>query len=69
MTMLVHYKTKKLLKSSIGQRLVFTETSIFGKEYKPNGVITVAHRPHLTGSGREFFARVTMKDDKIVKVQ
>ena len=66
--MLLNYDSKKDLKASIGQRLRYTETSLFGPEYTSNGVITGAHRPHLQG-GREWFARVWIEDDKIVKVE
>jgi len=41
---------------------------LFGPEYRPDGVLTVANRPHITGMGREFFANVTMKDGLIQKV-
>jgi len=68
MTMVVVYPSKKELKSNVGSRLNYIETSIFGPEYKSNGTITVANRPHITGLGREFFAQVTMKDDLITKV-
>ena len=68
MTMIVLYPSKKVLKENIGQRLRYQETSVFGPEYRSNGVLTVANRPHITGMGREFFAQVTMKDDVIVKV-
>ena len=68
MTMIVRYPSKKVLKENIGQRLKYTETSMFGPEYKDNGVLTVANRPHITGMGREFFAQVTMKDGIIAKV-
>ncbi len=66
--MLVRYDTKKALKAAVGQPLRYTETSLFGAEYRPDGVLTVAHRPHLTGRGREFFARVTMSGGLIAKV-
>jgi hypothetical protein len=69
MTILVLYNSKKLLKSEIGQPLKYRETSMFGAEYRPDGVLTVAHRPHMTGKGREFFARVTMKGGLISKVE
>jgi hypothetical protein len=70
MTMLVHYPTKKDLKANIGKPLRYTETSMFGEEYRADGVLTVAHRPRLDGGkGREFFARVTMKDGIIAKVE
>lgn len=71
MTLLVTgYRSKKELKIAVGQRLRYKETSIFGAEYRSNGTFAVAHRPVLTGlPGREFFASVTMVDDKITKVE
>lgn len=69
MTMLVLYPTKKELKAAVGQRLRYRETSMFGPEYRDDGVLTVAHRPHLTGKGREYFARVHMHDGLITKVE
>ncbi len=68
MTLIANYPSKKSLKLQIGEPLRFIETSMFGAEYKPNGTLVVANRPHITGLGREFFAEVTMKDGKIVKV-
>ena len=35
--MIVNYKSKKDLKNSIGKKLDYTETSLFGAEYKSNG--------------------------------
>jgi hypothetical protein len=66
--MLLLYGSKKELKASIGQPLLHHETSVFGKEYTDNGTFTGARRPHLQGGGREFFARVTMRDGLIEKV-
>ena len=66
--MLVHYKSKKELKKSIGEPLKYTETSLFGDEYRENGSFVVARRPHLQGGGREFFAEVTMQDGLIKSV-
>ena len=67
MTMFVtSYASKKELKSCIGQTLQYTETnisSIFGEKYRSNGTFIVA------SGGREFFAQVTMADDKIIKVE
>ena len=63
------YPSKKILKENIGNRLRYIETSIFGPEYRSNGTLTGANRPHITGKGREFFANVTMKDDLIIKVK
>ncbi len=69
MTILVTpYKSKKELKASIGQKLIYQETSLFGPEFKSNGTFVVARRPHLLGGGREFFAQVTMRDGLIEKV-
>lgn len=68
--MIALYPSKKDLKARIGQRLKYRETSIFGAEYKSNGSFCVSNRPSVTGiKGREFFARVTMKDDLIAKVE
>jgi hypothetical protein len=68
MTLVVKYPSKKELKQRIGEPLRYIETSLFGPEYRPDGVLTVANRPHITGMGREFFANVTMKDGLIQKV-
>jgi hypothetical protein len=63
------YPSKKVLKESIGKPLRYIETSMFGAEYKDNGFLTGANRPHITGIGREFFANVTMQDGLIVAVK
>lgn len=63
-----NYKSKKELKEHVGQRLQYIETSLFGAEYKRDGVIVGANRPHITGQGREFFASVTMRDGLIQEV-
>lgn len=64
-----NYPSKKELKANIGNRLDYIETSIFGNEYIPNGELTGANRPHITGKGREFFATVTLKDNLIIGVK
>lgn len=63
------YESKKVLRENIGKELRFTETSIFGSEYKSNGVLVGSNRPHLTGFGREFFAQVTLENDIITEVK
>ena len=68
MTLVVKYPSKKELKAKIGEPLRYIETSMFGPEYRPDGVLTVANRPHITGMGREFFANVTMENGLIKKV-
>jgi hypothetical protein len=68
MTLIARYPSKKELKANIGKPLRYIETSVFGPEYRDNGTLTVANRPHITHLGREFFAQVTLKDGLIVKV-
>ena len=64
-----NYPSKKVLKEAIGKPLRYIETSMFGPEYRKDGQMTGANRPHITGQGREFFATVTMKDGLIQKVE
>ena len=58
-----YYATKKELKGQVGQRLKYGETSMFGPEFKSNGVFCV------TNIKRSWFAEVTMKDGLIAKVK
>jgi hypothetical protein len=67
--MLALYPTKKDCKAAIGQPLKYRETSMFGPEYRADGAVTVAHRPHITGRGREWFAQVTLKGGIITSVK
>lgn len=61
-----NYKTKKELIESVGKTLRYVETSMFGDEYQHNGVFSVVGpSPQL----RKWFARVTMKDGLIAKVE
>lgn len=69
MTIIANYDTKKECKAAIGTPLRYTETSMFGAEYRPDGVLTVAHRPHITRRGREWFGIITMRDGLIAKVE
>ena len=67
--LIFNYKSKKDLKDNIGKTLNYTETSMFGPEYKTNGILVGSNRPHSTeNKGREFFAEVTIKNNIIVKV-
>lgn len=68
MTLIVKYPSKKELKSHVGKPLKYIETSLFGPEYRDNGILTVANRPHITGMGREFFAQIYMVNGIIQKV-
>tara|TARA_R110000787_G_scaffold130219_2_gene242164 strand:+ start:21 stop:227 length:207 start_codon:yes stop_codon:yes gene_type:complete len=63
-----NYNSKKELKENIGNHLDYIETSLFGPEYIRDGQLTGANRPHITGKGREFFARVTMANGLITGV-
>ena len=69
--MIFNYESKKQMKECIGQPLRYTETSLFGKEYKSDGSFVGCNRPSLPeGTGtREFFANVTMEDNLIKKVK
>ena len=68
--MILNYKSKKDLKATIGQPLKYSETSLFGPEYKANGTFCGSNRPQITGNGgREFFASVTMEDGLIKGVK
>jgi hypothetical protein len=64
-----NYESKKVLKESIGKPLRYIETSVFGPEYRENGTLTGANRPHITGKGREFFANVIMENGLIKAVK
>ena len=69
MTLIAKYPSKKECKANIGKPLRYIETSIFGPEYKDNGTITVANRPHITNLGREWFGQVTLKNGLITAVK
>lgn len=69
MTLIARYPSKKECKAAVGKPLRYIETSIFGDEYKPDSVLTVANRPHITGMGREWFGQITMEKGLIKKVE
>jgi len=60
------YKTKKLLKESIGKQLLYTETSLFGNEYKDNGTFCVVGP---SAYQRKWFAEITIENGLIKKVK
>lgn len=64
-----NYPSKKVLKENIGKPLRYIETSMFGPEYRSDGMLTGANRPHITGIGREFFANVVMENGLIKSVK
>ena len=68
--MILNYLSKKELKENVGQELKYTETSVFGNEFKTNGSFAGCNRPNdYRGTGkREFFATVTMQNGFISKV-
>lgn len=63
--MAARYKTKKDLKASVGKRLLYTETSMFGSEYTGNGKFCVVGPSPYE---RKWFATVVMENDLIKKV-
>ena len=67
---ILDYPSKKELKTRIGERLSYEETSLFGNEVPSDGTCTIVgcNRPHLTGHKREFFAKVTIKNHLISAV-
>lgn len=60
------YRTKKELKGAIGQPLRYTETSMFGAEFKRDGVNTLVGP---SAYERKWYANVTCRDGVIVKVE
>ena len=64
--LVARYKYKKNLKASIGKALRFEETSIFGPEYRHDGTFSVVGPEAYK---RNWYARVTMENGKITKVQ
>lgn len=67
--LIANYASKKVCRENIGKPLRYIETSLFGAEYQPNGVLTVANRPHITRNGKEeWFGRITMRDGLIARV-
>ncbi len=59
--MLFCYPSKKLAKAAVGTRLRYSETSMFGPEYKAPGTMTGAYRPSILGmGGREWFGSITV---------
>jgi hypothetical protein len=59
------YKTKKELRDSIGKPLRFNETSMFGPEYRDDGLLTGVG-PHQ--NVRKWYANVLMVNGLIAKV-
>lgn len=69
MTLIANYPSKKVCKESIGKPLRYIETSMFGPEYRADGILTVCNRPHITRNGREWFGQVTMENGLIKGVK
>lgn len=68
--MIFNYTSKKELATQVGKPLDYTETSMFGPEFKADGKFCGSNRPQITGiKGREFFAEVTMVNGLISKVK
>ena len=69
MTLIASYPSKKVLRENIGKPLRYVETSMFGPEYRADGYLVVANRPHITGLGREWFGEITMEGGLIKTVK
>ena len=74
--MMLNYESRKKLTENIGKPLEYTETSMFGKEYKSNGTFCGCNRPSVNEvliskgiKAREFFATITMENDLIKEVK
>jgi hypothetical protein len=64
--MACNYPSKKALKEAIGKPLKYTETSMFGAEYRADGKFcAVGPSPYE----RKFFAEITMENGLISKVK
>lgn len=64
--LVANYPTKKALKSMIGHTLNYTETSIFGAEFKPDGKFCVVGP---SAYDRKWYAEVTMQNGRISRVK
>lgn len=62
-----NYKTKKALKSAVGQPLMASETSLYGNEWKDNGQVTVVGPCAYTN--RKWFATVKLEGGIIKEVK
>lgn len=65
----INFKTKKALKDAVAKGevvTVFQPNNLFGTEPPTTGVVTV-EGPHFPEPHR-WYARVTLKDGRIVKV-
>lgn len=59
------YKTKKTLRENIGRPLKYSETSLFGCEFRDDGRLTVVGPSSYE---RKWYATVTMENGLIKKV-
>jgi hypothetical protein len=64
--LVANYKTKKDLRDSVGDGLRYTETSVFGAEYKSTGEFEVVGPDAYS---RKWYATVTMENGLIKKVR
>ena len=62
-----NYSHKKDLKTSLGKRLDYRETSVFGHEYLKDGINYVVGPDTLRG--RQWYAAVTMRNGLIESVK
>lgn len=63
------YKTKKELKENIGKPLRYVETSMFGSEYPKSGNGTCLMVGPNAYNNRKWYAKITLVDGIITKVE
>ena len=66
---ILDYPSKTVLREQVGRSLRYTETSMFGPEYRDTGTFFGANRPSVTGQGRFFCAKVTIENGLVAKVR
>lgn len=61
------YPSKKEAKAAVGKPLRYSETSMFGPEYKAPGKMTGAYRPSILGmGGREWFGTIEVDGEGLI---
>lgn len=61
--LVAHYATKKSLKESVGKSFSYSETSLFGPEWKPNAMLTVVGPDAYN---RKWYANVHVDTNNVI---
>jgi len=64
--LVANYTFKRVLKAAIGERLSYTETSLFGAEYVKDGKVVVVGP---SAYNQKWYAEVTMRNGLIEGVK